>query len=152
MQSRHRGNVEQLQERITKIIQMRVDHVELVGAPRHRFQFHEHRREIILHAGIETQRARPDRREFRFRQTVAGGKQRHLVPKFHQCIGQIGDDTLGAAVVFRRHGFGEWGNLRNLHDESPWRYGETHILTRQNRFSSNAHACDLVERIVAIRL
>jgi len=65
---------------------------------------------------------------------------------------QIGDDTLGAAVVFRRHGFGEWGNLRNLHDESPWRYGETHILTRKTDSVPMRMRGDLVERIVAIRL
>jgi hypothetical protein len=119
MQSRHRRDIEQTQQRIAKIIEMRVDYVEFVRAPRHHLQLHEHGREVILHAGIEAQRARPDRRELRFRQTVAGREQRHVVPKLHQCIGKVCHYTFGAPVEFRRYGLGERGNLSNVHEESP---------------------------------
>ena len=79
MQGRHRRHVQQPQQWITEIIQMRMNHVEFVRAARHHFQLHEHRRKIIQYIRIEPQRTRPDRREFRFCQAVARSKQRHLV-------------------------------------------------------------------------
>jgi hypothetical protein len=119
MQCRHRRHVQQSQQRVAEVIQMRVDHVEFVRAARHHLQLHEHRCEKILHIWIEAQCARPDGRESGLRQAVARGEQRHLVSEFHQCVCQISDDTFGAAVQFWWDRLGERGNLRNLHDESP---------------------------------
>ena len=94
---------------------MRVYHVELVRTPRNHLELHENRRVKILHRRVEPQRARPDRLELGFRLAVAGGEQRDVVAEFDQCIGEVGDHALRAAVKFRRHGFGQWRDLCNFH-------------------------------------
>ena len=92
-----------------------MDHVELVSPPRHRLELHEQRHEVILHVGIEAQRARPDGRQSRLGCAVAGREQRDIVPELHQGVGQVRDHAFGAAIQFRRHGFGERCYLRYLH-------------------------------------
>ena len=92
-----------------------MDHVELVSPPRHRLELHEHWREVILHVGVEAQRARPDGRQSRLGGAVAGSEQRDLVPELDQGVGQVSDHAFGAAIQFRRHGFGERCNLRYFH-------------------------------------
>ena len=50
---------------------------------------------------------------------VAAGEQRDLVPQPHQLFGQVGDDTLRAAVQLRRHALIQRGDLCDSHDDSP---------------------------------
>lgn len=115
MQRRHRGHTQTAQQRISEVIEMRMDHVELIRAARHRFQFHEDRRERVCHARIQAQCPWPDGNQRRFRRAVARGEQGHLVSEFNQCVRQIGDDTFGPAIKFRWHGLDERCNLRNPH-------------------------------------
>ncbi len=100
---------------------MGVNDVELVRTPRHQFEHHEQGNEIIRHAGIEAQGTRPDGMEVRLRQAIARGEERDIVSEFHQCICQISDDTLRAAVQFRRYGFRERCDLCNSHIDVPSR-------------------------------
>ena len=64
---------------------------------------------------IEAQRARPCGNQFRAGLAVARGEKRHIVPEFHQSLGQISDYTLGSTVQFRRYRLDQRRNLRNSH-------------------------------------
>jgi hypothetical protein len=68
---------------------------------------------------IQTLRAGNDRHQASAGDRVAAGKQRHLMPLSNKLLGQVGNDSLGAAVQLRRDAFSQWRYLRNPHDEPP---------------------------------
>ena len=51
---------------------------------------------------------------------IAGGEQRDLVALVDQSLGQVGHDTLGAAVQLRGNALEERGNLGDAHAEGPF--------------------------------
>ena len=76
-------------------------------------------RDPVADARVQTQRARPDGFQLGLGDGVAGREQRHVMAEIDQRLGDLGHDALGAAVEFRRHGFGQRGDLRNPHILSP---------------------------------
>src|SRR5579863_1855747 len=94
---------------------MRMNDVELVRAARYGLKLNEQRYEVVPHVRIEAQGPRPDWSECGLGHAVSRGEQGNLVSELHESIGEVRDDTLGAAVEFRRHGLGERCNLRNFH-------------------------------------
>ena len=77
------------------------------------------RRHRVAQAGVEAQRLRTHRLQFRTRYGIAAGEQRHVVAHGHQLVGQECHDALGAAIQLRRHGFRERRDLGNAHRRTP---------------------------------
>ena len=99
-------------------VDMDVDHVELGGVLRHRFQQHCLRRDRIGTRSAQPQRARPDRIELRARHRITAGEKRDIMSKLHQLVDQPGNHPLGAAIEFRGNAFGQRGDLSNPHGSS----------------------------------
>src|SRR5215831_1823137 len=99
-----------------------MNQVELRGAPEDLFEHHVMVSERIDAAGIGSQRTRAASHQLRIRDRISASEQRHLVPPPDELFCQIGHDTFGPAVLFRRHAFIEWGDLRNFHSSPPIRF------------------------------
>ena len=103
MQSRQARHAEALQQGISEIIDMRMDHIELMRAPRHRLELHEQGDERILYGGIQAQRPRPHGFQLPFGEAVARCEQRDFVAEIDQSVGEIGDHPFRTAIKLRRH-------------------------------------------------
>jgi len=100
------------------MVQVRVDHVELVRALERLLQHHDVTRDRLGLARVEPQRARAAGYELRAGARVTGGEQGQRVALGHQRLGQPRHHALGSAVAIRRNGFVQRRDLCDAHGSS----------------------------------
>src|SRR5688572_21816269 len=98
-----------------KIVSVKVDHVEHVGAGPHLFELQQVENMRVLDAGVESQRRVDDRMQLCRSSRIAAGEQRDLMPLAHQLLGEIGNDSFRAPVQFRWNTFDQWRYLCDSH-------------------------------------
>src|SRR5688572_22780283 len=105
-----------LEEWKVQQVDVKMQHVELVGAPPYIMEHRQMCGEVLLQwRGIETYGLFTCRHERGVRTCVRCCKQRDVVPQADQRIDQMGDDALGTPIQFGRNGFVEWGDLGDFH-------------------------------------
>ncbi|CAM2163741.1 hypothetical protein BO443_120084 [Burkholderia orbicola] len=119
VQRRHVRRVEARHQRERQVVEVEVQHVEFVRDPGDLLEEPHMGRHRIADRRVEPQCARPCRLETGRRDGVAAGEQRHVMAEFDERLGEVGHDTLGAAVEFRRDGFVKRRDLGNSHGCSP---------------------------------
>ena len=93
-------------QRIVQVIDMEMQHVELVGPPPNIVEHDDMVREWVPDRRIEPQRHVRAPHQLRSGTRISAGKQRHIVSFADEFLGQIGYDPLRAAVKTRRTAFG----------------------------------------------
>jgi hypothetical protein len=101
------------------VVEVEMQHVELVRALTHSFEHRHVQRHGVAHPPVEPESLRPDRLEPGPRRRIAAGEQRHLMPQRHQFLGQPRHDALGTAIKLRRDRFGQRGDLGDAHANGP---------------------------------
>jgi hypothetical protein len=102
---------------------MVVNEVELFGSVGHLPQFNYGVRHMILHSAIQPEPLRATRDQLGRRLGVSAGEQHDLVPTPDELLRHPRDDSLRAAITFRRHTFVERCDLGNPHGSSERRLG-----------------------------
>jgi hypothetical protein len=90
-------------QRVVKIVDMKVDDVELIAPAQHFFEREIVIRERISDVAPKPQRALADGHQTGACDRIAACEQRHLVSAFHQLFCQIRDNPLCSPVFLRRH-------------------------------------------------
>src|SRR5947209_18743503 len=98
------------------VIEMKVQKIELVGAPPHVLQHVQVQRERVADRAVEAQRARREWLKLGRRARIAAGEQRDLVPERDEFLDEPVNDPFGSAVKPGRNGLRQRGNLRNVHE------------------------------------
>jgi hypothetical protein len=113
------------QQREHPVVQMAVQHVEIMGGAADAFHLGHVRRDRIAQAAVEAQTGGPDAFQTGRGRRIAAGEQRDFVAHVHERLRQEGDDPFGAAVEPRRDGFSQRRDL-----------GDTHGLLHLSRFQA----------------
>src|SRR4029078_176688 len=98
-----------------KLVDMKVHYIELLGHAAH-FTEHEH----VEGDGVANGRVKPKglgtaRDQLGASARVTTGEQSDLVSLGYELLGEIGDDSFGAAIKLWRHAFQQRGDLGTFH-------------------------------------
>src|SRR5262249_35649325 len=102
-------------QRKMKLVDVEVQNVELFGVLPHPVEHQHVIGNRVTNIVIETQRHGYARHQMGAGNGVPAREKRHLVAKSDQFVGEIGDDSLAAAVKSRRHALHERRDLRDFH-------------------------------------
>jgi hypothetical protein len=95
-------------------VDMKVQHIEILGALPDLLEHHDMIGQSILDPGIEPQSRLGTGDQAGRRLRIAAGEKGHVVTLPHQLFRQKRYDSLGAAVQARWHAFIQRGNLCDL--------------------------------------
>jgi hypothetical protein len=102
-------------QRKMQVVDVEVQHVEIVRLLHNPFEHQDVMRELVDAMRVEPQRARARRDEPRRRFGVAAREERDIVTLRHQFLREVGNDSLGAAVILRGDALVKGCYLRNSH-------------------------------------
>ena len=111
------GDVHAGEHRVRPVVDMEMQHVELMGTLGDVFDQDRVGRDPVADIRVEPECARPRGVELGRGFGVARGKQGDVMAEFDQRLGQRIDDALGAAVELGGHGLEQGRDLGNTHDE-----------------------------------